>query len=124
MASDPNQGGAVAPHRYLPPPLDDRYAWQLGGVCRQQDPEMFFLESERGQTREVRVAEAKRVCAACPVMLSCREHGLKAQEPYGIWGGLTVRERETQLRVRRRNRFRVAQSSSGPGDAPAGKARP
>lgn len=86
---------------------------------------MFFLESERGRTRQVRVAEAKTVCAVCPVMLSCREHGLNAQEPYGIWGGLTVQERETQLRVGRRNRPRVAQpSSSGPADPPASRQRP
>lgn len=93
----------VAPNKYLPPPVYDRYAWQLAGVCRQGDPERFFLESQRGQTRAVLVAEAKAVCARCPVLTSCREHGLNAAEPYGIWGGWTVQEREAWLRVRRRN---------------------
>lgn len=115
----------MAPHRYLPPPIYDRYAWQLTGACRQGDPEMFFLESERGQTRELRVAEAKTVCAGCPVLRACREHGLNAQEPYGIWGGLTVQERQTQLRVRRRNRPRPAQDMGGrPVDALASGQRP
>ncbi len=72
-----------------------------------RDPERFFLESKRGHTRDALVAEAKTVCARCPVMESCREHGLNAQEPYGIWGGLTLQERETRLRVRRRNRPRT-----------------
>ncbi len=97
----------VAPNRHLPPPVYDRYTWQLAGVCRQGDPERFFLESKRGHTRDALVAEAKTVCARCPVMESCREHGLNAQEPYGIWGGLTLQERETRLRVRRRNRPRT-----------------
>jgi WhiB family redox-sensing transcriptional regulator len=98
---------AVAHNKRLPPPAHDRYAWQLAGVCRQGDPERFFLESERGHTRDMLVTQAKAVCAPCPVLESCREHGLNAQEPYGIWGGLTVQERETWLRVRRRNRPRT-----------------
>ncbi len=102
----------VAPSKRLPPPVYDRYAWQLAGVCRQGDPERFFLESERGHTREVLVAEAKAVCARCPVLQSCREHGLSTAEPYGIWGGLTVQERETWLRARRRNRPR-SESTDG-----------
>ena len=43
---------------------------------------------------------AKAVCAACPVRQACLEHALSASEPYGIWGGLTLRERRMLRRTR------------------------
>lgn len=79
--------------RHLPLPLLDRYAWQFQGVCRQADPALFFPESTRGNTRTNLVAQAKAVCSTCPVISECRAHGLTVEEPYGIWGGLTVHER-------------------------------
>lgn len=86
----------------LPPPLQQEYAWQHQGACRQGDPELFFHESERGRTRQQKVASAKAICADCPVIQECLEHGVSAQEPYGIWGGLTVEERRSELRRRQR----------------------
>lgn len=88
------QGGSVATHPHLPPPLWSHYAWQVAGACRHHDTHAFFLESERGQTREIKVAEAKALCATCPVQGECRSYGINAQEPYGIWGGLTAQERK------------------------------
>lgn len=38
-------------------------------------------------------AAAKAVCAACPVRAACLAHALACDEPWGIWGGLTSRER-------------------------------
>ena len=38
-------------------------------------------------------AAAKAVCAACPVCAACLAHALAYDEPWGIWGGLTTRER-------------------------------
>jgi WhiB family redox-sensing transcriptional regulator len=55
---------------------------------------MFFHpDGERGPSRNNRIALAKAVCAACPVIQMCREHALAVQEPYGIWGGLSEDER-------------------------------
>jgi WhiB family redox-sensing transcriptional regulator len=42
----------------------------------------------------VREAAAKVVCATCPVLHQCRIHALWAHEPYGVWGGLSERDRE------------------------------
>jgi WhiB family redox-sensing transcriptional regulator len=55
---------------------------------------MFFHpDGERGPRRRAREIAAKAVCASCPVLAQCRAHALAAQEPYGIWGGLTEDER-------------------------------
>lgn len=47
------------------------------------------------------VAEAKRVCAVCPVIDECREHALAVNEQYGVWGGLDENERAAIRRARR-----------------------
>lgn len=51
--------------------------------------------------------QAKAICADCPVREQCLEHALRTPEQYGIWGGMTPRERRrmtlstTQARSRR-----------------------
>lgn len=73
----------------------DRYAllgisaepWMDEGLCAQTDPEEFFPE-KGGPTRA-----AKAVCAVCPVAAECLDYALKRGERYGIWGGLSERER-------------------------------
>ena len=69
--------------------------WAERGLCAQTDPEAFFPE-KGGSTRE-----AKRVCAGCPVRLQCLEYALGNDERFGIWGGLSERERR-RLRLARR----------------------
>lgn len=83
----------------LAPPLLANYTWQYRGACNGVDPEGFFVESQRGSTKGRREAAAKAVCGRCPVVRECLEHALAADEPYGIWGGLTVQERQA-LRTR------------------------
>ena len=68
-------------------------------MCRGLDSAVFYHpDGERGQARELRVANAKAVCAACPVARQCLEHALKAREPYGVWGGLSEEERDVLYR--------------------------
>jgi WhiB family redox-sensing transcriptional regulator len=67
----------------LPPEL----AWQERALCAQTDPEAFFPE-KGGSTRE-----AKRVCMSCEVRAECLEYALAKDERFGIWGGLSERER-------------------------------
>lgn len=62
-------------------------AWQEEALCAQTDPEAFFPE-KGGSTRE-----AKRVCQVCPVRTQCLEYALANDERFGIWGGLSERER-------------------------------
>ncbi len=71
----------------------DPLAWQEDALCAQTDPEAFFPE-KGGSTRD-----AKRICAQCTVRAECLEYALKNDERFGIWGGLSERERR---RLRRR----------------------
>jgi WhiB family redox-sensing transcriptional regulator len=61
--------------------------WQDRALCAQTDPEAFFPE-KGGSTRE-----AKRVCLSCEVRGECLEYALANDERFGIWGGLSERER-------------------------------
>ena len=86
----------------LPGPSIDAWEWQYQGACRDLDTELFFHpEGERGSTRRRRAAGAKAICATCPVIEQCREYSLRAQEPYGIWGGMTEEERREEVQRRR-----------------------
>jgi WhiB family transcriptional regulator, redox-sensing transcriptional regulator len=90
MAIDGGIGaGAVLAVDELPAEL----AWQERALCAQTDPEAFFPE-KGGSTRE-----AKRVCLACEVRAECLEYALANDERFGIWGGLSERERR---RVKKR----------------------
>ena len=69
--------------------------WRLDALCAETDPEAFFPE-KGGSTRE-----AKRVCSGCEVRAECLESALANDERFGIWGGLSERERR-RLRLARR----------------------
>ena len=62
-------------------------SWQERSLCAQTDPEAFFPE-KGGSTRE-----AKKVCVGCEVRSECLESALENDERFGIWGGLSERER-------------------------------
>jgi WhiB family redox-sensing transcriptional regulator len=68
-----------------PATIDDQ--WQERALCAQTDPEAFFPE-KGGSTRE-----AKRICLGCEVRDACLEYALAHDERFGIWGGLSERER-------------------------------
>ena len=61
--------------------------WIGDAICAQTDPEAFFPE-KGGSTRE-----AKRICQGCEVKAECLEYALHNDERFGIWGGLSERER-------------------------------
>jgi len=65
----------------------DELGWQDQALCAQTDPEAFFPE-KGGSTRE-----AKRVCRSCEVRAECLEYALENDERFGIWGGMSERER-------------------------------
>jgi WhiB family redox-sensing transcriptional regulator len=72
---------------------DNPLAWQADSLCAQTDPEAFFPE-KGGSTRD-----AKKICASCEVKTQCLEYALGNDERFGIWGGLSERERR-KLRKR------------------------
>jgi WhiB family redox-sensing transcriptional regulator len=67
--------------------------WQTDSLCAQTDPEAFFPE-KGGSTRD-----AKKICSTCEVRTQCLEYALENDERFGIWGGLSERERR-KLRKR------------------------
>ena len=73
--------------------IDGPLAWQQHALCAQTDPEAFFPE-KGGSTRE-----AKAVCQACQVREECLEYALANDERFGIWGGMSERERRRLRRM-------------------------
>ena len=67
--------------------------WQERALCAQTDPEAFFPE-KGGSTRE-----AKRICSGCEVRAECLDYALAHDERFGIWGGLSERERRRLRRA-------------------------
>lgn len=67
--------------------------WQEQALCAQTDPEAFFPE-KGGSTRD-----AKRICVGCEVKGACLEYALEQDERFGIWGGLSERERRRLRRA-------------------------
>ena len=89
--------GVEQPLPEWPAPAADE-AWRLDALCAETDPEAFFPE-KGGSTRE-----AKRVCTGCSVRTECLEFALANDERFGIWGGLSERERR-RVRLERRDRL-------------------
>ena len=81
---------------WVQPAAPDDESWRLAALCGETDPEAFFPE-KGGSTRD-----AKRVCSGCEVRAECLEFALANDERFGIWGGLSERERR-RLRSQRRD---------------------
>jgi WhiB family redox-sensing transcriptional regulator len=70
------------------------------------DALLFFgPEREQRPEREIREAEAKEVCASCPVRRQCLDYALEKSFKQGIWGGCIDEERVRERRRRARRRF-------------------
>ncbi len=71
--------------------------WKSLARCRGVNPEAFHPHPEEDG------AEAKAICSLCPVREPCLEHAIARREKFGVWGGLTERERRREIRRRRRS---------------------
>lgn len=69
-------------------------AWKVRANCMGVDPELFF--PERGSSTR----EAKEVCRGCVVREDCLEFAIANGEKFGIWGGMSERERRRVRRAR------------------------
>jgi WhiB family redox-sensing transcriptional regulator len=74
---------------------DPSLAWQDSALCAQTGPE-FFFPAPGSSTRE-----AKQLCGACPEREACLAYALEHDERFGVWGGLSERERLSLRRNRR-----------------------
>jgi WhiB family redox-sensing transcriptional regulator len=67
--------------------------WRVNATCRDEDPDGLFV---RGKEQR----KAKLVCIACPVRTECLAEALDGRIEFGVWGGMTERERRALLRRR------------------------
>jgi WhiB family redox-sensing transcriptional regulator len=82
--------------------------WQDFANCLGVDPDLFF--PERGASTR----EAKEVCKGCVVRADCLEYALANGEKFGIWGGLSERERRRIRRQRAMARRAALESEASP----------
>lgn len=73
---------------------EDELRWQDQAACLGMDPDLFF--PERGASTR----DAKSICNSCPVRVDCLEYALANGEKFGIWGGMSERERRRIRRMR------------------------
>jgi WhiB family transcriptional regulator, redox-sensing transcriptional regulator len=66
--------------------------WQDQAMCKGKTKLFFPPRAERPQARARREAKAQQLCAACPVVQSCREHARENRE-YGFWAGESEEDR-------------------------------
>jgi WhiB family redox-sensing transcriptional regulator len=74
---------------------DDEAGRLSGGACEEVDPELWF--PEKGGA----VGPAKRICRGCDIRERCLEGAMARDERFGVWGGLSRRERENLAAHRR-----------------------
>lgn len=67
--------------------------WQVSALCAQTDPDEWFQE-KGGSTKT-----AKAICKICPVRAECLEYAITHDERFGVWGGLSERERRPLVRA-------------------------
>ncbi|MBP2475293.1 WhiB family redox-sensing transcriptional regulator [Crossiella equi] len=67
--------------------------WRVKASCRDEDPDQLFV---RGAEQR----KAKLVCMGCPVRTECLAEALDSRIEFGVWGGMTERERRALLRRR------------------------
>ncbi len=85
----------MAPETNIFLPLDENdQTWTSRANCIGVDPELFF--PERGASTR----EAKEVCRGCAARDDCLEYALDNGEKFGIWGGMSERERRRLRRAR------------------------
>lgn len=65
--------------------------WTAAALCARTDPDLLFVTGAAQR-------EAARLCDSCPVKLECLSDALDNRVEFGVWGGLTERQRRAILR--------------------------
>jgi WhiB family transcriptional regulator, redox-sensing transcriptional regulator len=71
--------------------------WRASGACLHADPDLFFPISAAGRAVD-QIAQAKAICANCPVRRECLEFACTNAPVHGVWGGTTLDERQRARR--------------------------
>ena len=73
--------------------------WRHEAACRDKDPDIFFpLGSGAGASLDMAMARA--VCSHCPVVQTCLDWAIDTDQLEGVWGGMSLRERNRYARRR------------------------
>jgi WhiB family redox-sensing transcriptional regulator len=80
--------------------------WRHKAICRDEDPELFFPVGNSGPAL-AQIADAKLVCARCPVTVDCLSWALMSGQDDGVWGGMSEDERRALKRRMTRTRTRT-----------------
>lgn len=77
------------------PPAQHVWAddWARQAYCTSSDPDTLFVQGKAQH-------DAKSVCKRCPVLAECLAEALDNRTEFGVWGGMTERERRALLRRR------------------------
>jgi WhiB family redox-sensing transcriptional regulator len=73
--------------------------WRDEAACRGEDPDQFFA-SEVTPSGQAAIRHAKVICWRCPVMQECGQWAFRNREPFGVYGGVSEKERRRILRRR------------------------
>ncbi len=73
--------------------MSEQGDWRVSAACRDENPDQLFV---RGAEQR----KARQVCFGCPVRTECLSEALDNRIEFGVWGGMTERERRALLRRR------------------------
>lgn len=71
--------------------IDQDQSWVAKALCANSEPDASFVQG--AAQRQVRLR-----CLQCEVRLECLADALQSEANFGVWGGLTERERRAMLR--------------------------
>jgi len=96
MKGSPVSGTRPAARRTIPAPNqgpegEARIAWVSKALCRTADPDQLFV---RGAAQR----RAAVICRHCPVIAECGADALDNRVEFGVWGGMTERQRRALLK--------------------------
>ena len=72
-------------------PVTEARTWVAKARCRSTNPDEFFV---RGAAQR----KAAVICRHCPVIVECAADALDNQVEFGVWGGMTERQRHALLK--------------------------
>lgn len=106
LVAEPARRPVIMSTREALAPVLTEWEWQVDAACREADSELFFHPpGERGEAKLTRERAAKAYCRRCPVAAECFEFAFETAQPYGVWGGMSEDERDTELRRQGRRRL-------------------
>lgn len=73
--------------------------WRKAAACRTEDPETFFA-SDLTAAGKANIRHAKVICWTCPSKAACGQWAIDTRQAFGVWGGVSERERRAILRWR------------------------